>query len=409
MIIRMAGADFTSAALRERESLAFSRAQAVRAMREAIRRPGAEGCVIVSTCNRTELWLCGQEDGPDPARLLCALKDLPYEDFSGLLVRRQNGQAVRFLFETACGLHSRIWGEDQIVTQVREAACLAEESNTAGRVLSKLFQAAVTSAKEVKTRVRFSQASPSAASAAVRVCGEQMGSLRGRKCLVVGSGQMGFLAAREFAAAGADVCMTLRRYKYGISAVPDSCGTVPYDGRLEKIADADIVLSATASPHYTLTRGAVAAVCAAHPKRRLFLDLAVPRDIEPAVGDLPECTLRTIDDLSDGPRGREKAEAEARSREIIDRHMEKFERQLAAWSSLPAVEALSGDFARSVPDELARELEHFSLTAEERERFAESCRGLLRKRAKSMLFSFRDWMEENSSVPERTEELPEAR
>lgn len=407
MEIFMAGIDFSRAALEQREGMAFTKSGALAALHKAAACPGAEGCVIISTCNRTELWLCTDAGRPDAARLLCGLKGQPAER-SADLVSRRGAEAVRYLFEMTCGFHSLVWGEDQILAQVKEAAERSVLEGTAGKVLAKLFQDAVTTAKEVKTRVRFSQGSPSVATAAVRACTERFGSLRGLNCLVVGSGNMGFLAAEEFVSAGAEVCVTLRRYKYGVSAVPDRCTAVPYDDRLARVADADIVVSATASPHCTLEAGPVAEACAGKPKKRLFFDLAVPRDIDPAVGALPGCGLLTVDDISAGLREEEQEAVFRQCRPILDRGIAGFEKQLFAWASLPAVESISKEFAASLRDELVKQLESTGLTPEERLRFSEVSFGLLRKRSRRALFAFRDWAAENgrSALKETEPEEP---
>lgn len=395
MNIAMAGVDFERAALEQREAAAFTKQQAAAGLQKAVSWPGVEGCVIVSTCNRTDLWLYGENC--DPGRLLCALKDLPYERFSGLLTQRRGDEAVRYLFETACGLHSRVWGEDQIITQIKDAAGLAMREGTVGKVLAKLFQAAVTAAKEVKTQVRFPHGSPSVAAAAVQLCENARGLLRACNCLVIGSGNMGCLAAEKFAAAGANVCITLRRYKYGISPLPENCGAVPFEKRMERLGEADIVVSATASPHFTLRAEETAAVCAAFPRERLFLDLAVPRDIEPAVAKLPGCTVLTIDDIPGCLTAEEKADTERQCRRIIDRHIGEFKKWQAARASLPVIEALSGEAASALRNELLEELKPAGLSPEERRRFADAAYAQIFRRVRSTLFSFRDWTEEAES------------
>lgn len=402
MGICMAGIDFSRAALEQREAMAFTKSQAAQGMQEAIKLPGVSGCVLVSTCNRTELWLCSENERLNPAHLLCDLKGLPYDRFSGVLTLRRDAAAVRNLFETACGLHSLVWGEDQIIAQIKDAASLSMQEGTAGKVLSKLFQTAVTSAKEVKTQVRFPHGNSSVAAAAVRVCEKKLGSLHGLRCLIIGSGNMGCLSAAGFADAGADVCITLRRYRYGISEVPDRCATIPYDRRMEKIAEADIVVSVTASPHYTLTGGSVAAACAGCRKNRLFLDLAVPRDIDPAVGRLPGCTVLTVDDVPGTLRKEEKAKAEAQCREIIDRYIGEFERQQVAWSSLSTIETLSEKSAFSLRDELLEQLEKSGAGREECQRLADISDELFPKRFRRALFSLRDWMEKDGGPAHET-------
>lgn len=401
MNIFMAGIDSGSAALRQREAFAFTKTQAVQAMHAAAKLPGVEGCVIIFTCNRTELWLYAEEDGrADPAELLCSLKGQAEEPFRDIITVRQGWEAVRHLFETACGLHSLIWGEDQIVTQIRSAADLALAEGTTGKVLGKLFQEAVACAKKIKTQVRFAAGNSSVAAAAIESCGELCGSVKGLRLLVVGSGEMGRLTAQAFAEAGAEVTMTLRQYRYGISVIPDNCGSLPYDGRYAGVKDADIIVSATSSPHHTLGLEPVREACAANPKRRIFLDLAVPRDVDSRIAELPDCRLLTIDDIPCRVRAEEKAAVEAQCRKIIGHYIREFEKQLIAWSTLPAVHSLAHEFQDSLCEGLEKELQQSAVSPEEMKIALNAARRISEEKACKMLFAFRDWMEKDAGAQE---------
>lgn len=410
MNICMAGIDISSAAIGLREAFAFTSTQAVQAMHVIAKMPGVEGCVLVSTCNRTELWLCMESDGrADPAELLCSLKGFEKSRLSNVMKVRNDTEAVRHLFETACGLRSRIWGEDQIVTQIRDAADLSVAEGTAGKMLGKLFQTAVTSAKAIKTQIRFSAGNSSVAAAAVEKCREMYGSLRGLHCLVVGSGKMGRLAAQAFAETGANVLITLRQYKYGISVVPDNCGSLPYNERYTEISNADIIVSATSSPHYTLLYAPIQEACAANPKDRIFIDLAVPRDMDAQIAELSGCRLLTIDDIPCDVRAEEKAAVETQCGEIIDHYIKEFKRHLVAWSTLPAVQKLAHEFEVSLCKELEKELRRVNVSSEEMQTVLDVARKLSEAKASKMLFAFRDWMEESTVAREmRPSDAPRA-
>lgn len=409
MGIQMAGIDCGRAELAQREAFAFTKSQTAQAVHTVRELEGVEGCVIVSTCNRTELWLYADSDHPsDPAGLLCRLKGLPEIRFADRIVERSGREAVRHLFETACGLRSRIWGEDQIITQIRDAAGLSIAEGTCGKVLAKLFQTAVTSAKKIKTQVRFASGNASVAAAAVAKCLEMGGDITGRRCLVIGSGAMGRLAAREFAANGAHVSMTLRQYKYGVSAVAENCRSIPYDDRIAEIGAADIIVSATSSPHYTLRRDPVEHACTAHPKSRILIDLAVPRDIEPRIAELPSCLLLTIDDIPCRERAEERAAVEARCHEIINHYIAEFEKYRMAWSTLPQIERLSEEFRLLLGTELEKALAQTNIPPEERDRIVPVVQRLAGEKAGKMLFAFRDWMEEHTG-DEKAKPRPYAR
>ena len=278
-----------------REGLSFTKSQVVELDRRIWRHPAVEGCVLLSTCNRTELYLsCGAGAAPDPAALLCEAAGADPAPFAAAFERAEGGDAARRLMEVAGGLRSQIWGEDQILTQVKGALAAAREAGTADGVLETLFRTAAAAGKELKTRVRLAGVPRSAAQSAVERLERAAGGLAGKRALVIGNGEMGRLAAALLVRAGCAVTITLRSYHHGQTVVPPGCAVVPYDDRYQALEGMDLLISATTSPHYTVSAAALGA--AAQPPR-LLADLAIPRDIEPAVGDLPGLTLWNVDDL----------------------------------------------------------------------------------------------------------------
>ena len=294
MSLCMSGLDYSRAPLAVRERLAFSRQETQKLLRELSRQPGVEGCVLLSTCNRTELYLTG--DTETPWRLLCRCAGAAEPELEDCFVTRTGEDAASHLIQVACGLHSQILGEDQIVTQVRLALELARTEKTAGPVLAALFQRAVTAGKRTRTEVHVSRGVPSMGTRCREILERELGDLSGKRILVIGNGQMGRLAAEVLRDAGAQVSVTLRTYRHGETLVPAGCGAVPYSGRLAAMEGLDALVSATASPHYTLTRQQLETV--SRPPR-LAVDLAVPRDIDPACAGL----LRLYDTDALGLRG----------------------------------------------------------------------------------------------------------
>jgi glutamyl-tRNA reductase len=148
----MTGLDWRKAPIGLREALSFTRSRVVELDRLLRAAEGVEGCVLLSTCNRTELYLsCASGAEPEPGALLCAAAGLPYAPFAGAFVTRTGEEAARHLMEVAGGLRSQIWGEDQILTQVKGAAAAAREAGTADGVLEILFRNAAAAGKEIKT------------------------------------------------------------------------------------------------------------------------------------------------------------------------------------------------------------------------------------------------------------------
>ena len=250
MNIAMAGLDYALAPIELRERLSFTKSQAgelAAHIRET--RAGVLGCVLISTCNRTEIYLsCGEGEAPDPAALLCAAAGQEHAPFSHAFVTRRGEDAARHLCEVAAGLKSQIWGEDQIVSQVKTAIAAAREFGGADSVLETLFRTAVSAAKEVKTNVRLTGVSHSAAQRAVEVLERELGGLEGRTALVIGNGEMGRLAAGLLRDAGCAVTVTLRTYHHGETVVPRGCAVAPYEERYAAMERAQVLVSATTSP-----------------------------------------------------------------------------------------------------------------------------------------------------------------
>ena len=306
---------------------------------------GATGVVLLATCNRTELWV--SFDGVEPparfvdaqgvphpddplAQALCEMHMVDPSDFARYLVCRSGDEAVGHLFHVACGLRSAIVAEDQIVSQVKQAIAYSREIGVADSVLEVLFRQAVTTAKQVKSNVRFTRAYATAIDQAVALLEKDGVSLAGATCMVIGNGEYGRLAAKTLAQRGAEVLVTVRQYTHGAVKVPDGCSGVPYARRYEHLNRCRVVMSATTSPHYTLDRGRFAealmggkgALEGGGCDMRLF-DLAIPRDIDAAIGDIPGCTLYDIDGFST-QIGVENTEAIAAAQRLIGSGMDEF-------------------------------------------------------------------------------------
>ncbi len=316
-----------------RETVSFTQGQTERLCRRICREEGVSGCVLLSTCNRTELYLSGAEN-LSPAQLLCTLAGAP--EAQPLLVERRGAQAERHLMRVACGLCSQILGEDQIVSQVKRAYQTAHEQDSADAQLSQLFRLAVTAGKRSRAQVRLSAAPLSVAGQAVEQLEQALGELRGKRALVIGNGEMGRLASGLLVDRGCDVTVTLRSYRHGVTVVPSGCRTVPYNERMSCLSQCDILLSATTSPHYTVTYDDLAA----QPHLpQAVCDLAMPRDIQPTVRALVPVFF-DMDSMGGrdayvAPDDRAKVEA------IIEEQLEELARWRAYRHALPLVEELS--------------------------------------------------------------------
>lgn len=329
----MSGLEHSQVPISLRERLSFTKQQTGEMVRKLHSFPQVSGCVLISTCNRTELYLSCTEEVV-PGELLCQAAGAEYPLYQDAFVTLSEKDAVQHLMEVAAGIRSRIFGEDQIISQVKDAIAIAREAGTADSVLETLFRSAVSAGKEVRTKVRLTSVPTSAASMAVDLLREKLGDLTGKKALVIGNGEMGRLAASLLRQEGCQVSVTLRTYRHGETIVPPGCGVVPYDQRFLHMEGCDLLLSATTSPHYTVT---VEPLSQLPSLPAVLVDLAIPRDIQPKVGQLPGVSLYNIDDLGNFSESRT---IPAEVTEILNAQMENFYRWLNYKDCMTSVDSL---------------------------------------------------------------------
>lgn len=321
-------------ALRERVAFAGDAVDpALRALRVL---PGVAGVALLSTCNRTELY--AEVDG-DGAALQDWLATRPVDDagtaLHDYLYRHDGDEAVRHLFRVATGLDSLVLGEPQILGQVKQAWAIARDAGALDGRLDRLFQHAFVTAKRARTETRIGSSPVSIASVAVRLAQESFARLEDSTVLLVGAGETIELAARHLAQAKAkQILVANRTFQHAQDLAARHGGVALPLSELERhLFLADIVMSATASREPVIRTPQVAAALAARKHRpMLLLDLAVPRDIEAAVGDLQDAFLYTVDDLEraveDNRRGRRDAAEAAEA--IIDLQVARYTESLVA-------------------------------------------------------------------------------
>ena len=332
----MTGIDFVHAPLEKRERVSLVRGQVQALLPCIAAQKGVQGCVLLATCNRTELYLHGAEGAQlDALAVLAEAAGFDAAEYRGYSITRTGEDAVHHLMQVAAGLESQIFGDDQIVSQVKGAVALAREAKTVDAVLDTLFRRAVTAGKRVRTETRLTGVPASAAEVGARRAAQFFGSLEGKRAVVIGNGEMGRLAASTLRAQGCAVTVTLRSYHHGETLVPAGCDTWPYDTRCEVLDGADLAVSATTSPHFTLTAEQVAAM---QSPPRLLLDLAMPRDIEQAVGEDRRVTLLNLDDLGD--LGDPNTEARAVAQRILGEEAQAFYEWYGYRHALPVIAAI---------------------------------------------------------------------
>ena len=346
MDISMIGIDYGSASVELREQFAFTASRAAEFARAVTELHGAEGCVVLSTCNRTEIWCSGLRE--ELFAVFAEETGHPQEECRRRFTARSGEQAVRYLFELGCGMHSQIFGEDQILAQLKTALQAAHEQKTAGPVLETLFRTAIAAAKRVKTQVHLTAKDRSVPESAVSLLERRYGNLEGNKCLVIGNGEMGRMTCELLVRRGCEVLMTLRQYKRAQAVIPAGCSVVLYEERYRYIAQQDFIFSATLSPHHTLT-GQALAEAGVRPGC-VLVDLAVPRDIDPAAGQLPGVTLYDMDALGGEPSCSPEALAAANA--LLDEAAADFE----SWYYFREFVPMVADTARKTAELAAAKL-----------------------------------------------------
>lgn len=394
MSICMIGIDHNKANVDIRALFSFTKKNAAAAMERWKRIPGIDGCVVISTCNRMELWASIQE-GWEGSLLeeLCKVKEADPTQYGEYFVERRDREAVEHLFHLTSGLKSLILAEDQIITQVKDALTLARESYVTDSVLEVLFRKAVTAGKRVKTDVSFSRANQTAMDQAIEMLRQQNFQFHDKTCMVIGNGEMGKLAAQSLRRAGAQVTVTVRQYRSGIVTIPMGCSRINYGERLDYLPQCDLVVSATASPNYTLTREQVETVSL--KENVIFIDLAVPRDMEPELAQIGGLSLYTIDDFRlGGP-----AEGERRFMEqaeaILQEEIEDFYVWLDGRDMIPRIQEIKEEAVTDLNLRLHKILHKLPLNEQEKMDLEAAIDTAAGKVVTKMIFGLRDALEKD--------------
>ena len=260
--------------------------------------------VVLSTCNRTEVYLAGRS--ADTAR--AELERRSGLELGDVLARWEDGEAVSHLFRVAAGLDSLVPGESQILGQVREAYQAARTAGATGPLLNRLFEEALRAGKRVRTEATLHELPESVAASAVELAARELDGVDGRRALLFGAGRMSELAARDLRARGAEVVVSSRTLE-SAQDLADRVGgrAAAFDAVAVELPATDLVISATRCPYPILHAEAVRP----RSKPLVLVDVAVPRDLDPAIGGLDGCTLFDIDALGEGLVGREEDVREA--------------------------------------------------------------------------------------------------
>ena len=396
MSISMIGIDHSKASVDIRAKFSFTKKRAIEAMKKLKEEHGILGCIILSTCNRMEVWVSTQDDEEISLYdFLCKEKEVEKDEYQDYFMKRENEEAVRHLFYLTSGLKSQILAEDQIITQVKDALTLARDAYCTDNVLEVLFRMAVTAAKKVKTEVTFSRANTSVIHQAMERLKNQGFSFEGKTCMVIGNGEMGKVTALALKDAGADVTVTVRQYRSGVVNIPQGCKRINYGERMELLPDCDLVVSATASPNYTLTKENFEEI-KLDAASVVLIDLAVPRDIDPEVGKLQNVSLYDIDSFRIDAASPKLQASMQKAGEILEDQMKEFYDWFNGRDIFPRIEEIKADAVEDLNLRITKILKKTPMEQKDRESLLRAIDTAAGKVVNKMIFGLRDSLEQEA-------------
>jgi glutamyl-tRNA reductase len=355
------GLSHRTAPVELREAVDFARGGIETALAELVSRGVGREVVVLSTCNRAEIYAAGDSDATADGlgRFFSEYHNVPYSQVAGHLYIRRGTEAARHLFRVAAGLDSLVVGEPQILGQVKAAYSVASDRHCTGALINRLFHSAFAAGKRVRTETGLGEGAVSVSYAAIALAKKIFGHLNGRSVLIVGAGEMAKLTGVHLQAQQVKQIAIASRTLAAAQNLAARLGghAVAWDELDAALAAADIVVTATGASEPVLGRTRVEEVMRPRRSRPLFIiDIAVPRDVEAAVGNLDQVFLYNIDDLRTivkenlARRGGELEHAEA----IVEEEVSRFTSWMQSREIVPTVVALRQRFEAIRQSELAR-------------------------------------------------------
>lgn len=383
MSIILIGVNHKTAPVEVRERLALDDAACAAGLRTLVDGELVREGLIVSTCNRVEILSATANEQIEfgagrVTQFLDTSGNLPPGFLKEHLYRHTDEEAVRHLFRVASSLDSMVVGEPQVLGQVRHAYSLAVEAGTAGRILNRLVHHTFRVAKRVRTETGIAASAVSISYMAVELGKKIFDSLKGCTVMLIGAGEMAELSARHLVNAGASRVMIANRTEAAARQLANQIGaaiTVPFDQLGDFLHEADLVICSTGAPDYVLTEQQIRKAIRRRRKRpSCLIDISVPRNIDPAAGNVPNVFLFDVDDLehviSSNIRERER-EAE-RAELIVQSEVMQFQQSLRLMDVGPSIGKLREKFQDVARAELARQRKRLGPLTKEQEAAVES-------------------------------------
>jgi glutamyl-tRNA reductase len=389
MHLLLVGVSHRTAPVELRERVDFAAKGVAPALAAIAARGSAREAIVVSTCNRAEVYVACDDPAAGRADLTAFLSEyhgVAPANLAAHVHGLEDLEAARHLFRVAAGLESLVVGEPQILGQVKSAHAAAVQAQTAGPVLNRLFHASFAAGKRVRTETALGSGAVSISYAAVALAKKIFGELKGRSVAVIGAGEMGKLTAIHMKSQGVHQVAIVSRTMAHAARTAEAIGgatAAPWDELDTVLASSDIVITATGSIAPILTKAHIETVMRPRRNRPLFLiDIALPRDVEPAAGEIEQVFLYNIDDLQATIREnmQRRASEVVRAEAIIAEEVDKFATWFRSRGAVPTIVALRQRFEAIRRAELER-LEHklAPLPPEARARVDEITRLLVEK------------------------------
>ena len=365
MDIILVGLSHKTAPVEVREKLSFSGEMLSEGI---VRLRGYENiseCLILSTCNRVEIYSIVDKSDIGIARIKDFMHsyqtDVPLESISQHLYVHKNETAVRHLFRVAASLDSMVVGEPQILGQVKDAFDTALLNKTTGAILNKLFKKSISVAKRVRTETKIAENAVSISFAAVELAKKIFSSLRDKRGMLIGAGEMGELAANYLVSSGIkEIVVSTRNYERALNLAQTYNGrAVKFEYFLEEMGRSDVVICSTGAPDYIIRAEHMHDIIHKRKNRPIFLiDISVPRNIDPAINNIDNVFLYDIDDLQavvEANLRTRRGEAE-KGEQIIEEEVETFSKWFKSLEVVPTIVALRN----KVEDIRRKELERIT-------------------------------------------------
>jgi glutamyl-tRNA reductase len=357
-------------------------------MREALtsllQRDSVSEAMILSTCNRVEV-VAESSDDRMISEFLCDYHRISHDAVSKHLYSFRNAEAIRHIFRVAASLDSMMIGEPQILGQVKEAYRIANDAGTIGMHLSALMSRAFAVAKKVRSETGISQSAVSISYAAVELARKIFGELTGKTVMIIGASKMGELAAKHLKRAGvSSVLVTNRTFERAVELAKIFEGAaVSFDRFTDHIDRADIIISSTGAPNFIITKPMAEQIIHRRKNKPMFfIDIAVPRDIDPAVNEIDNAFVYDIDDLQQvvDANLKERLREAHRAEEIVDREVHAFCTRMQSREVVPTIVQLRDTLDKIRREEIERNRKHLKdLTADQQAAIDQITQSLVNK------------------------------